>query len=406
MQGLHHSLGIEVDKTNVVARGANQLSINIEGISKGIYLKFPNLRTSFLIHPLVVKSLASPLNLGSKFNFEFMLTPQLVEQDVNTGLKHNWYKIQGKNGKLFSRLATVSVIKPYLQDDEMFMRILNRWPSEGRIGQHTLAKSRKKWGLSPILKIGRVEITKPRKKEGSTLQNLDYQGTTQEGTTHLTPTDIGHKESKMATDSDKTEETITTVNRVMKLVRLTGNAQHYTLPEPSEGLELLPDGSLPHKATQRPKGVPTNSHLRTTIPLPKFSLSSLENVCALGMTQMEHHMGRNLEERGGISRVKAAAENYIDSLEKVVIDPPPSCHEPDISGQGTKQRDQLLKLKPNVDEPMTEIQHKMVTTQIDTCVTPATMTCPPKMQNTQKWMRYLSLLTRTPQYSQDTRKPW
>ena len=87
--GLHHSLGIKVNKTNVVARGANQLSIDIEGISKGIYLKFPNLRTSFLIHPLVVKSLASPLNLGSKFIFEFMLIPQLVEQDANTGLKHN-----------------------------------------------------------------------------------------------------------------------------------------------------------------------------------------------------------------------------------------------------------------------------------------------------------------------------
>ena len=85
------------------------------------------------------------------------------------------------------------------------------------------------------------------------------------------------------------------------------------------------------------------------------------------MTQMEHHLGRNLEERGGISRVKAAAENYIDSLEKIVVDHPPSCHEPDIPGQGTKQRDQLLKLKPNVDGPMTEIQHKMVTTQIDTC---------------------------------------
>ena len=147
---LHQSLGVEVDKTNVVARGANQLSINIEGISKGIYLKFPNLQTSFLVRPLVVKNLASPLNLGSKFNFEFMLMPQLVEQDVNTGLKHNQYKIQGKKGKLFSRLVTVSAIKPYLQDDEMFMKILNQWPDEGHIGQHTLAESRKKWGWNPI----------------------------------------------------------------------------------------------------------------------------------------------------------------------------------------------------------------------------------------------------------------
>ena len=150
---LHQSLGVKVDKTNVVARGANQLSIDIEGISKGIYLKFPNLRTSFLVRPLVVKNLAFPLNLGSKFNLEFMLTPQLVEQDINTGLKHTQYKIQCKKGKLFSRLVTVSAIKPYLQDDEMFMKILNQWPDEGRIGQHTLAESRKKWGWNPILKI-------------------------------------------------------------------------------------------------------------------------------------------------------------------------------------------------------------------------------------------------------------
>ena len=118
---------------------------------------------------------------------------------------------------------------------------------------------------------------------------------TQEGSTHLTPTDFGHKKSEMVTDPDKVEETITTVNWVMKLARLTGNAQHYMMPELGEGLELLPDGSLPQEVTQRPRGVPKNCHLRTTTPLPKFSLSSLEKVCTLGMTQMEHHMARNLE---------------------------------------------------------------------------------------------------------------
>ena len=117
----------------------------------------------------------------------------------------------------------------------------------------------------------------------------------QEGSTHLTPTDIGHKESEMTMSSDRTEET-TTVNRVMKLARLTCNTQHYTRPEPSAGLELLPNSSLPHETIPGPKEVPTNDHLKTTIPLPKFFLSSLEKVCNLGVTQMEHHMGRNLEE--------------------------------------------------------------------------------------------------------------
>ena len=138
-----------MDKTNVIARGANQLSIDIKGISEGIYLKFPNLRTSFLVRPLVVKNLASPLNLGSKFNFEFMLTPQLVEQDAKTGVKSNHYEIQGQRGKLFPRLVTTVTLKPYLQDDGMFMKILEKWPDEGRIGQDTLTESRRKWGRNP-----------------------------------------------------------------------------------------------------------------------------------------------------------------------------------------------------------------------------------------------------------------
>ena len=134
-----------VVKTNVVARGANQLSINIKGISEGIYLKFPNIQTSFLVRPLVVENLASPLNLGSKFNFEFMLTPQLVEQDVQTGVKSNHYELQGLRGKLFPRMITIANLKPQIQGDSMFTKVLEKWPDEGKIGQDTLAESQRKW---------------------------------------------------------------------------------------------------------------------------------------------------------------------------------------------------------------------------------------------------------------------
>ena len=146
---LHQTLGVGVDKTNVVAHGANQLSIDIKGISEGIYLKFPNLQTSFLVRPLVVENLASPLNLGSKFNFEFMLTPQLVEQDAKTGAKSNHYKLQGQRGKLFPRLVTTVTLRSHLQDDSMFMKILEKWPDEGRIGQDMLTESQRKWGGKP-----------------------------------------------------------------------------------------------------------------------------------------------------------------------------------------------------------------------------------------------------------------
>ena len=142
---------------------------------------------------------------------------------------------------------------------EMFMKILNKWPYEGRIGQHTLPKSRKKWGWDPILKTEGVEFIKPRKKEDGIVQNLESQGTTQEGSTHLTPTDIDHKEPKMTMSSNRTEDT-STLTQVMKLAQLTSSAQHYTQPEPSEGLEPLPDGSLPHKTIPGPKEVPTNTY--------------------------------------------------------------------------------------------------------------------------------------------------
>ena len=143
---LHQTLEVGVVKTNVVARGANQLSINIKGISEGIYLKFPNIQTSFLVRPLVVENLASPLNLGSKFNFEFMLTPQLVEQDAKTGTKSNHYELQGQKGKLFPRLVRTVTLKSHLQDDSLFLKIMEKWPDEGRISQDTLTRESTKMG--------------------------------------------------------------------------------------------------------------------------------------------------------------------------------------------------------------------------------------------------------------------
>ena len=111
----------------------------------------------------------------------------------------------------------------------------------------------------------------------------------------------------------------------MRLARLTGNAQHYIYPEPSEGLEPLPNESTTYNTVPGPKEVFTN-----TTSLPKFSLSSLEGVCNLGLTQMEHYMGRNLEDQGGMPRITTMVENYMNSLKNIAVDHPPSCQEPDI----------------------------------------------------------------------------
>ena len=101
--------------------------------------------------------------------------------------------------------------------------------------------------------------------------------------------------------------------------------------------------------------------------LPKFSLSSLEGVRKLGMTQMEHYVGRNLEDRGGLPRVTTMVKNYIDSLKDIATDRPPSCQEPDVPGQGTRQRDQSLKQEPQGCGHMREITHRMFDTPYNTC---------------------------------------
>ena len=113
------------------------------------------------------------------------------------------------------------------------------------------------------------------------------------------------------------------VDRIVKLARLTGTAQHYVSPEPSEGLEPLPTTVTTNETVTEPKVLSRFSSFRsgleplpTTVTtddtlqkptrkletvtepmvLPKFSLSSLEGVRKLGMTQMEHYVGKNLED--------------------------------------------------------------------------------------------------------------
>ena len=392
---LHQTLGVGVDKTNVIARGANQLSIDIKGISEGIYLKFPNLRTSFLVRPLVVKNLASPLNLGSKFNFEFMLTPQLVEQDAKTGVKSNHYEIQGQRGKLFPRLVTTVTLKPYPQDNGMFMKILEKWPDEGRIGQDTLTESRRKWGRNPKEnnKGRELTITELREQEQEDIPPSRPQKIKGEDSTHLTPTNIDRKRYTTTMGPDLTKDN-SNVNRIVKLARLTGTAQHYVSPEPSEGLEPLPTTATTNETVTEPKflprvtsfcsgllPLPTTVTTDDTLPkttrkletvtepkvLPKFSLSSLEGVRKLGMTQMEHYVGKNLEDRGGLPRITNMVKNYMDSLRDIAIDRPPSCQEPDVPGQGTRQRDQSLKQEPQGCGHMREITYRMFDSPYNTC---------------------------------------
>ncbi len=347
---LHQTLGVGVVQTNVVARGANQLSIGIKGISEGIYLRFPNIRTSFFVRPLVVENLASPLNLGSKFNFEFMLTPQLVEQNRRTGVKSNHYELQGQRGRLFPRTVTVANLKLQLQGDDMFMEALEKWPDEGKIGQDTLTESQRKWVKRPQENPRTINGTFTESREGSReiLHQTESERNKGEGSPHLAPVAIGlTKAFEISESRTPTEES--NVERIRRLARLTTSSQHYDLPEAEDGLEVLPTPISETKpaTTEVDNQTPT---MRRPEGIPPFSLKTIEMVRKFGTTHMDHYVGRNLEDRGGLDRVTQVAQNYIDSLDNIALDRPPSCQEPDRPGQGRPQNELAAKHEPTEND--------------------------------------------------------
>ena len=81
----HERLRILTEDTKIRARAANKQALEIRGVSKGIYLRFPNITKTFFMKPLVVKNLSCNLDLGTQFNFKTGLIPQKV--------------VQGKDGK-------------------------------------------------------------------------------------------------------------------------------------------------------------------------------------------------------------------------------------------------------------------------------------------------------------------
>ena len=72
----HEQLGILIEAMKIKAQVANKQSLEIQGVSKGIYLKFPNMAKTFFVKPLVVKNLSCKLNLGTQFNYKTGLIPQ------------------------------------------------------------------------------------------------------------------------------------------------------------------------------------------------------------------------------------------------------------------------------------------------------------------------------------------
>ena len=217
-----------------------------------------------------------------------------------------------------------------------------------------------------------IEASDTLSEAHTNLQAPDKQGMPSRGSPHLTPNGINKIDNKGHRPGNPGQ---VAMDRVMKLARLTGSAQYYTPQDPLEGLEWLPDSpdspeppnnqTIPDPVSRGASTQPVTPPTPTA--LPKFSENSITQVKNQGLTQMEHYVGRNLEDRGGLGRVKEVAKNYVESLDDIVTDRPPSCHEPDVPGQGTKQRDQLLKADQRPDPYMKEINHKMISASVDTC---------------------------------------
>ena len=47
----HEQLGIPMEATRIKAQAANKQSLEIQGVSKGIYFKFPNVTMTFFVKP-------------------------------------------------------------------------------------------------------------------------------------------------------------------------------------------------------------------------------------------------------------------------------------------------------------------------------------------------------------------
>ena len=98
----HKHLGVSVENTKLQARTANQQILEVQGVSKGIYLKLPNISKIFFMKPLVVHDLSCNINLGAQFNFETGLIPQKVMQDKD-GRRTNFSELDGVRIQLHSK---------------------------------------------------------------------------------------------------------------------------------------------------------------------------------------------------------------------------------------------------------------------------------------------------------------
>ena len=113
----HQQLGVPMEATDIKARSANKQSLEIQGVSKGIYIRFPNISKTFFVKPLIVKNLSCKLNLGAQFNHQTGFIPQKVISG-SAGNKTNFCELDGIRIRLHFQDMTNRTLRSMVGDSE------------------------------------------------------------------------------------------------------------------------------------------------------------------------------------------------------------------------------------------------------------------------------------------------
>ena len=116
----------------IQAGAANKQVLEIQGVSKGIYLKFPNVTKMFFVKPLVVKNLSCKLNLGAPFSYKTGLIPQRVISGKNRK-KTNFSELDGIRIRLQFQYVSNKTLRRTVGNPE-FLQWLKREPLQQRCG--------------------------------------------------------------------------------------------------------------------------------------------------------------------------------------------------------------------------------------------------------------------------------
>ena len=108
-----------MEATDIKARAANKQSLEILGVSKGIYVKFPNVNKTFFVKPLIVKN-------------ETVFIRQKVIKD-STGKRTNFSELDGIRIRLQFQDVSNRTLRSTVGDSE-FVQWLQKEPPDQRRG--------------------------------------------------------------------------------------------------------------------------------------------------------------------------------------------------------------------------------------------------------------------------------